>query len=234
MTAAAILEEIRPLGRESYRSVLLNHHAGEPIYGVKIEELKKIVKRIRRDYQLALDLYDTGVYDARYLAGLIADDARMTPRDLQHWVDGACLPLAGSIVAAVAAGSPHAVEMAQRWMASDRETTAVAGWATVSALVSVVPDSGLDIPWLQSLLAKVPAEIHQAPNKVRYQMNSYVIAAGSFVKELTGPALAAARSMGAVTVDMGRTACQVPDAASYIYKVEARGTIGKKRKSAKC
>ena len=33
-------------------------------------------KRIKMDYQLALDLYETGNYDAMYLAGLIADDAR--------------------------------------------------------------------------------------------------------------------------------------------------------------
>jgi hypothetical protein len=36
-----------------------------------VEELKKIQKRIKKDYQLALDLYDTGIYDAMYLAGLI-------------------------------------------------------------------------------------------------------------------------------------------------------------------
>lgn len=54
-----------------------------------ISELKKLQKRIKKDYQLALDLYATANYDAMYLAGLIADDARMTQRDLQRWVDQA-------------------------------------------------------------------------------------------------------------------------------------------------
>jgi len=35
-------------------------------------------------------------------------------------------------------------------------------------------------------------------------------------------------------VDMGNTSCQVPFAPDYIRKVQKRGTIGKKRKSAKC
>jgi hypothetical protein len=48
---------------------------------VKVEELKKIQKQIKKDYQLALDLYDTGVYDAMYLAGLIADDLKMSKKD---------------------------------------------------------------------------------------------------------------------------------------------------------
>jgi hypothetical protein len=35
-------------------------------------------------------------------------------------------------------------------------------------------------------------------------------------------------------VDMGNTGCKVPDAPDYIRKVQARGTIGKKRKMARC
>ena len=65
-------------------------------------------------------------------------------------------------------------------------------------------------------------------------MNCFVIAAGSYVKSLTAAAIDAAKKIGKVTVDMGDTACKVPDAAEYIEHVKARGTIGKKRKSAKC
>lgn len=78
MTAQEIINEIKPLGSESYKKILFNHGAKEPCLGVKIGDLKKIQKRIKRNYQLALDLYDTGIYEAMYLAGMIADDARMT------------------------------------------------------------------------------------------------------------------------------------------------------------
>lgn len=47
-----------------------------------------------------------------YLAGLIADDARMKPKDLQRWAEnayGGALP--GATVAWVAAGSPHGWEI---------------------------------------------------------------------------------------------------------------------------
>ena len=98
-TARSILAELEPLGRASYKKVLLNHGIREPLYGVKIEDLKKIQKRVKKDYQLALDLYDTGVYDAMYLAGLIADEKRMTREDLQRWLDRATSPaLCGSTV----------------------------------------------------------------------------------------------------------------------------------------
>ena len=82
MTAAEIVKQLQRLGSDSYRKILLNHCIKEPVFGVKVEELKKFQKRIKKDYQLALDLYDTGIYDAMYLAGLIADDAKMTKKDL--------------------------------------------------------------------------------------------------------------------------------------------------------
>jgi hypothetical protein len=65
-------------------------------------------------------------------------------------------------------------------------------------------------------------------------MNSFVIAVGSYVKPLTDTAIATGEKIGPVAVDMGNTSCQVPFAPDYIRKAQKRGTIGKKRKSAKC
>src|SRR3954467_13025201 len=133
MTAQEILAELKPLGSESYKRVMSNHGVKEPFFGVKISDLQKIQKRIKKDYRLALDLYDTGVYDAMYLAGLIADDAQMTKKDLQRWVTQACKPLIGCTVPWVAAGSPHAWAIAQEWIDSKNELIAAAGWSTLSS-----------------------------------------------------------------------------------------------------
>src|SRR5205085_2801398 len=72
MNASDVLKTLEPLGAESYRKVLRNHGIKDPMFGVKISELKKIQKRAKKDHRLALDLYATGNYDAMYLAGLIA------------------------------------------------------------------------------------------------------------------------------------------------------------------
>jgi 3-methyladenine DNA glycosylase AlkD len=235
MTAKAILEELKPLGRENIKKILLTHGAKEPCLGVKIEELKMIQKRIKKDYRLALDLYDTGVYDAMYLAGLIADDARMTKKDLQHWVakseNGA---LAGATVPWVTTGSSHGWDLALEWIESKKEHVAVAGWGTLSCLVSIKDDAELDLEALKRLLRRVQQTIQQAPNDVRYQMNGFVIAVGAYVQPLTALALQTAEEIGPVHVDLATAGCKVPFAADYIRKVEKRGSIGKKRKSVKC
>ena len=234
MTAKEILAEIRPLGKESYKNTLLNHGITGPCYGVKIEDLKKIQKRIKMDYQLALDLFDTGVYDAMYLAGLIADDARMTKKDLQKWVEKAFGPISEYTVPWVASGSKHGRELALEWIESKKENTAAAGWATLAGLVSMKNDSELDLAEIKKLLQRVEKTIHQQPNRVRYVMNSFVIAVGCAVKPLSDTAMKTAKKIGPVSVDMGDTACKVPYAPEYIQKVIDRGTIGQKRKTVKC
>jgi hypothetical protein len=100
--------------------------------------------------------------------------------------------------------------------------------------MAVKPDAQLDIPALKKLLERVRRDIHQAHNDVRYAMNGFVISAAAYIQPLTQFAMEVAESIGRVEVDMGDTACQVPYAPEYIRKIEARGTIGKKRKSARC
>jgi 3-methyladenine DNA glycosylase AlkD len=235
MTANEILEELKALGAESIKKVLRNHGVREPFFGVKIGDMKKIQKRIKKDYQLALDLYDTGNYDAMYLAGLVADDAKMTKKDLNHWAkmaNGGAL--ASATVPWVAAGSNHGYEIALEWIESEKENVAAAGWATLSSLVALKDDADLDSAGLKRLLERVRDTIHQQPNSVRSAMNGFLIALGTYVEGLSDPAIQAAAKVGQVSVDVGNTACKVPDATEYINKARVGGASAKKRKTVKC
>jgi len=235
MTVEEIIAQLQPMGTGSYKKVLLNHGIQEPVFGVKVEDLKKIQKKVKTDYKLALELYDTGIYDAMYLAGLIADDAKMTKKDLNHWAKKAnCYSLSEYTVAWVASGSKHGHEIALEWIESKEERIASAGWATLGDLVATKDDEDLDLPELKKLLGRVQKTIHKQPNRVRYTMNGFVISVGAYVKDLTTLALETAAKIGAVEVEMGGTSCKVPDASDYIHKIEKRGAIGKKRKTAKC
>lgn len=235
MTASDIVAELKPLGSETYKRVMRNHGVTEPFFGVKIEALKKIQKRIKKDYQLALDLYDTGIYDAMYLAGLIADERKMTKQDLRHWAEKAhCAALCEYTVPWVAGESKYGWDLAWEWIESENEGVASAGWATLSTLVAVRDDADLDLTELRQLLQRVQKTIHSQPNRVRYAMNGFVISVGSYVRELSARAIQTGTKIGRVTVDMGQTSCKVPYAPDYIRYVEERGAIGKKRKRARC
>jgi len=234
MTAQEIVEQLRPLGLESYKKTMLNHGVKEPLYGVKIEELKKFQKQIKKDYQLSKDLYDTGIYDAMYLAGLVADEKKMTPADLEKWLSKAtCSTLTEYTVPWVASESPHGYILGIKWIDSKDENVASAGWATLSGLVALRDDSELDIEAFRKLLKRVKDSIKSQPNRVKYGMNNFVISVGAYVKPLADEAMRTAEAIGKVQIELVGS-CKMHFAPDYIKKCHARGTLGKKRKTVRC
>ena len=235
MTAKEIMAELESLGSESIKNILLKHGVKEPFFGVKVEYLKPIQKKIKMDYKLSNELFLTKNADAMYLAGLIADDAKMTKEDLQKWAKMAVSNnISEYTVPWVAAGSKFGFELAMEWIDAKEEHIAATGWSTLSNLVALKSDSDLDLPALKKLLARIEKKIHSAQNRERSAMNGFIIAVGTYVEGLTKDAIATANKIGEVTVDKNGTACKVPGAADYIKKAMDKGVIGKKKKTVKC
>ena len=234
MTAAEVVAELKKLGTEQTKKMWMTHGAQEPCLGVKVEDMKKIQKRVKMDYALALELYDTGIADAMYLAGLIADDAKMTKKDLQKWVENATWRMVGEYtVPWVASSSPHGREVALKWIDSKDEAIASSGWGTYSSLVAIKEDADLDLAEIKTLLQRVAKSIHEQPNRVKYVMNGFVIAVACHVEPLHKLAVDTAKGIGKIAVDLVGS-CKIPYAPDHIKKFEARSAIGKKRKSPKC
>ena len=235
MSVAAIMKELAAMGSEQTRKTYARHGAPASIFGVKIGDMKAIVKRVKKNHELALELYATGNSDAMYLAGLVADETRMTKADLERWAKGATWYMISYYpVAWVTAESPHGWALGNKWIDSKNEMIACAGWCTLAGWVSLRPDEELDIPAIEALLGRVAKGLKSAPNYVRYCMNGFIISVGGHVAPLTAEARKTAKAVGKVEVDMGDTACKVPDATSYIAKMESTGRLGKKKKQARC
>ena len=235
MTKDEVLKELETYGNPATKKVFMKHGAKEPFFGVKVADLKKIQKKVKKDHELALALYDSKNLDAMYLAGLIADEDKVTKAELEKWAKNASWHMVSEYtVPWVAADSKHGFDLALKWITSKQEHIASTGWATLSSVAAVKSDEELDIEKYSELLDQVGKNIHNAPNRVRYTMNGFVIAVGSYIPALTKKANKIAEKIGKVDVEMGGIACKVPLATTYIQKVVDRGSIGKKRKTARC
>jgi 3-methyladenine DNA glycosylase AlkD len=176
---------------------MMKHGCQEPIYGAKVADLKVLQKKIKKDQALALALYESGVYEAMYLAGLVADGGAMTEKQLQYWVEHARSPaISEYTVPWVTAEHPQAWKLGLKWIDSKDEKIACSGWNTLGGIVSLKPDEELDIPKLKELLKRVQTEIHTAPNRVRYTMNGFLIGVGTYVDALSKEAIAVAKKVG--------------------------------------
>jgi len=235
MTVKEVIKELKQYGNPDTKKVLLNHGAKEPFFGVKVADLKKILKKTKKNHELSLQLYETGNTDAMYLAGLMADEKKISKKELQNWVEKAYwYYLSEFSVPWVTAETPYAFELGNKWIKSKKENIASAGWATLANYASIQDDGLLDIEAYSTLLDLVKKNIDKAQNRVRYTMNGFVIAVGSYIPELTKKAQAIASDIGKVHVEMGGTACKVPLATDYIQKVIDKDRVGKKRKMARC
>ena len=235
MTLEMILRELAEYGNEQTKKVLMRHGAREPFFGVKVADLKKIVKKLKKNHELSLQLYATGNSDAMYLAGLIADEKKITKEQLRDWVKGAYwYMISDYTVPWVAAESPHGFDLGMEWIRSEEEFVQSAGWSTLASLAALKPDDDIDLEAYRQLLKEVGETVHQALNRTRYSMNGFVIAVGSYLQALHKDATLIAEKIGKVEVEMGGTSCKVPFAPDYIQKVADKGRIGHKRKQARC
>jgi len=61
---------------------------GEARLGLAVPTLRALARDFKRDHELALALWDTGIPDAQILAGMVAEPALLTVQQMDHWVAG--------------------------------------------------------------------------------------------------------------------------------------------------
>ena len=236
-TVATVMAELKKKGSEQTRKIYARHGmATREMFGVSIADLKPIAKKLKGQQALACQLYETGNVDAMYLAGMVANGAQMTEKQLNDWAEGAtgAQMISEYTVAWVAVDHPQARDVAKKWINSKKEHVAAAGWCTYSGLLATKPDNELDLKEIEELLAIIEKGIHNAPNRARHTMNNFVIAVGTYVTPLLKQAKASAKKIGTISVDIGDTACAIRQATDQIRKIEAANQVGKKRKTIRC
>ena len=226
MNVQEALDTLKSLGTEQYRKTYRRHGAGEDVYGVSFAHLKDLKKKIKTDHELAVALWESGNHDARMLAGMIADPRRLDAETLDAWAKGLRNYVETDVLGGLAVQAPHPRETMARWMASDSEWTAAAGWRILAHVAA--DGDGLPDEYFERFLTTIERDLHDSPNRVRHQMNGALIAIGIRNPALQKKAEAAAARIGKVEVDHGETDCQTPEAIGYIRKAVARKEKKKK------
>ncbi len=235
MNLLEIMAELESLSNERMKKYYVGQGAKEPLFGVASGALKPIVKKIKYDQQLAEELYETGNYDAMYLAGMIADPKKMTPADFDRWIEKAYFHMISDyIVAVTLAETDFAQEVADKFIASGNELVMSAGWSCYEWLLGSRKDTEFDRSKILSLLETVEKHIHSQPNRTRYAMNGFVIAVGISYIPLHEEAKSTAERIGEVTITLGKGVCSVANAYVKIKSETDKGRLGFKRKHVRC
>jgi 3-methyladenine DNA glycosylase AlkD len=105
------------------------------ILGVAAPALRKLAKEIGTDHKLAGQLWRTGIHDARALATLIDDPAKVTPTQMERWAkDFDSWAICDAACGCLFDRTPYAWDKAVAWAARDEEYVKRAGFVLMATL----------------------------------------------------------------------------------------------------
>ena len=159
--------------------------------GVSVPSVRRIARRHRRDQQLALALWATGIHEARILAPMVADPAAVTQAQLDAWVADldswdVCDGLCGSLLVRV----PQAWELVERYAAREPGFERRAGFALLATLA--VHDKGAGDEVFRARLPLIEQAAPDPRNEVRKAVNWALRQIGKRNAALHGDAIATA------------------------------------------
>jgi 3-methyladenine DNA glycosylase AlkD len=101
--------------------------------GITVTELRALARKLGRDHDLALALWASGIHEARILATLVGDPARVTESQMESWVrDVDSWDLCDGLCGNLLDGTPLAMDKAVEWSAREEEFTKRAGFALMA------------------------------------------------------------------------------------------------------
>ena len=163
-------------------------------YGVSIPNLRVIAKEIGTDHELALDLWASGIHEARILTGMIADPDMTTERVIDAWVkdfdswdvcDQCCMNLFEN--------TKFAYSKAIEWSASDKEFIKRAGFVMMARL-AVSDKKAKDEKFLE-FLGIIKKEADDSRNYVQKAVNWALRQIGKRNSALNSKAIEAAEEI---------------------------------------
>lgn len=235
MDVQEILHELEALASERTKKIYMSQGAQEPLFGVATGAMKPILKKVKLNQALADELYATGIFDAMYFAGMIAEPKVMTEEDYDRWMETAYFHMISDFIVAVTlAESDIAQRVSDKWIATGKELYMSAGYSCYCWLLGNRKDTEFDKDKLSNMLDTIEKAIHNNPNRTRYAMNNFVTTVGVSYVPLHEQAVKVANTIGTVEVFRGDHKASVGVAAEEIQKMADKGKLGFKRKYVRC
>ena len=105
----------------------------ERAIGVSIPNLRKLGRRLGPDHRLALDLWTTGIHEARILASMVDDPAEVARDQMETWAEDLdSWDLCDQVVGNLFDRTPFARRAARAWTARDEEFVKRAGFTLIA------------------------------------------------------------------------------------------------------
>ena len=214
---ASTLDELAQLEDAKVRAV--NERHGDD-HGVNLTKLRAVAKALKKDQELARQLWATDDTAAKLVAILICKPKEFTADELDSMLREARTPKVHDwLVGYVVTKGPHLEALRERWMRDTAPVVASAGWALTAHRIAKDDEEGLD---LDALLGTIEAEMSTAHDRLQWQMNTTLAQIGIEHPELRERALAIGERLEVLKDYPTSPGCTSPFAPIWINEMVKR------------
>lgn len=215
-TSTEVLATLASLEDEKIRAVNARH--GDD-HAVNLTKLRAVAKDLKKNDELAAELWGSGDTAARLVAILIMRPKAWSEAQLDEMLRDSRVPkVHGWLVSYIVKKSPHAEALRRSWMDDPDPVVASAGWALTSERVNRKPE-GLD---LTGLLDVIEAEMADAPERLQWAMNETLSYIGIENPDLRKRAIDIGERLGVLRDYPTSPGCTSPFAPTWITEMVAR------------
>ncbi|WP_167050748.1 DNA alkylation repair protein [Salinibacterium sp. ZJ77] len=215
-TAPALLAELAELEDPRMRAV--NERHGDD-HGVNLSALRGIAKRVKRNPELARELWATDDTAARLLGILLTTPRDWSVEELDAMLREARAPkVLDWVTNYLAMKHKEADRLRELWLGDPADEVAAAGWELTADRVQRSPD-GLD---LDTLLDTIEAEMASAPRRTQWSMNKTLAYLGIHHPQLRERALAIGERLEVLKDYPTPPNCTSPYAPAWIGEIVGR------------
>jgi 3-methyladenine DNA glycosylase AlkD len=132
----AVVASLKRLGTKRTRDGMARYAIpSENAFGVTVGEIRQLGKRLGHNHELALELWQTGFYEARMLAAFVDDPESVTPAQMDRWCkDFDNWAICDTVCFHLFDKTPHAFRKVAHWADRRNEFEKRAAFALLASL----------------------------------------------------------------------------------------------------
>jgi len=188
---------------------------GMSSFGIGVTKLKALAKKVGKNHELALELWNEPNIECKILSTLI-DDPKIISRkqinkqvkDLDFWM------LSGSYCGYLLPKYPEIKELSEEWMKSKNKLERRCGFLLMYQVAK--NDKKLPDQYFIPVIQVIEKELQQEENFVKDAMNNALWTIGMRSKNLNKMCIQVAKNIGRVKVDYGENSCEAINVVKHL------------------
>lgn len=219
-TVHNILEELNKLAYEKRKDMYLKQGIKENIIGVNLGDLRKIANKIKMDHSLALQLWETDVYEARVIASKLFDPTRLSLSDLERLITSTQSgPVIDELSFQIFEQIDNQINLFDKWITNEDPRYKRAGW---NMGIILNHESKFNQEKLIEIVNNIENNLAQATLDYQFAMNRCLCEVGIKHDSLTEKCISVGEKLGIYKDMKVSKGCTSPYAPIWINTVRKK------------